>query len=184
MPRKWDFTKIKIRVIVIDMGKMQKGIHNLIKRYRMRFIKKLLDKEGKTLLDIGCKDASLHGLLKNKHEVILADISPASDLIKKEDVQSMSFKDRSFDIVLCQQVLEHVPNPIKAIAELKRVAKKQLIITVPNEPIFTALRFLFWEKEHLWAVTPAVLKMHLGNPVYEKTFFLKRYYVGIWKIKN
>lgn len=164
--------------------KIQKVVHNLIKKYRMHFIKKLLGSEGKTLLDMGCRDTSFLGLLKDKYKVTLADISPASSLVRKEDVQNMSFKDRSFDIVLCQQVLEHVPDPVKGILELKRVAKKQLIITVPSEPFFTAWRFLFWEKEHLWAITPAVLKMHLGNPEYEKTFFLKRYYVGIWKIKK
>lgn len=133
------------------------------------------------MLDIGCRDTSLYVLLKDKYEVTLADISPSSDLITKEDVQDLSFRDKSFDIVLCQQVLEHVADPVKAIAELKRVAKKQLIITVPYEPFFTALQFSFWEKEHLWAIRPSALKRHLGNPVYEKIFFLRRYYIGIWE---
>ena len=102
-------------------------------------------------------------------------------MIKKEDVQNLSFPDKSFDIVLCQQVLEHVHDPVKAISELKRVAGKQLIISVPYEPFFTLCRFLNWEKEHLWAITPRVLKVYLGEPVYESKVFLKRYYVGAWK---
>lgn len=159
---------------------IQKRIYNLIKKYRVRFIKKLLNSQSETLLDIGCQDLSLYKLIKNNYKITLADILPKNELIKKEDAQNLSFKDKSFDIVLCQQVLEHVPNPIKAISELKRVTKKQLIITVPYEPFFTLFRLFIWENEHLWAITPKLLKIYLGKPKYETKFFLNRYYLGIW----
>jgi ubiquinone/menaquinone biosynthesis C-methylase UbiE len=42
-----------------------------------------------------------------------------------------SFGDRTFDNVVCTEVLEHVPNQIDAISELCRVAKHTVIITVP-----------------------------------------------------
>ncbi len=50
-------------------------------------------------------------------------------------VQGMSFPDKSFDTVVCMEVVEHLPLEImdKGIAELKRVCKKQLIISVPYE---------------------------------------------------
>lgn len=148
----------------------------------MNFVRKLLDRESRTLLDIGCRDSLLYNSIKEKYQVTLADISPSSSLIKKEDVQNLSFQDRSFDIVLCQEVLEHVLNPVKAISELKRVAKKQLIISVPLEPFFTIWRFLSWEKEHLWAITPRLLKIHLGEPARERNIFFKRYYIAVWNM--
>lgn len=160
---------------------MMKQIYSLIKNYRFKVISKLLDANSKTLLDIGCETLFYYNKLKKRYDITLADYSPKDKVIKKEDVQNLSFKDKSFDIVLCQQVLEHVPNPVKAISELKRVTKKQLIITVPYEPFFTLFRFFNWEKEHLWAVTPKLLKFHLGKPAYENKFFFKRYYIGIWK---
>ena len=45
----------------------------------------------------------------------------------------LPINDESFDYVLCTEVLEHVPEPIKAIRELKRICKKggKIIITAP-----------------------------------------------------
>lgn len=160
---------------------LETQIYNLLRLYRWKIINKLLDINSETLLDIGCKDLFLYSKLKNKYKITLADYFPKNNVIIKEDIQNLSFKDKSFDIVLCQQVLEHMPNPPKAISELKRVTKKQLIISVPNEPFFTFYRFLIWEKEHLWAITPKILKFYLGKPIYENKIFLKTYYVGVWK---
>jgi 2-polyprenyl-3-methyl-5-hydroxy-6-metoxy-1,4-benzoquinol methylase len=47
----------------------------------------------------------------------------------------MPYGDGVFDIVLCNQVLEHIPNPQRALAELRRIvhAEGLVIIGVPNE---------------------------------------------------
>ena len=164
------------------LKKIQKDIYIMIKKYRNRLVSKQLNCKNKTVLDIGCQDLFFYNLTKDKHKVTLADINPKNELIKKEDIQKLSFEDKSFDIVLCQEVLEHLPDPIKAIKELKRVSREKVIITVPNEPFFTMFRFLIWEKEHLWSVTPKALEYYLGKPKYEKHFFLKRYYLGVWTI--
>jgi len=160
---------------------MKQRIYKVIKAYRMARVSKLLDPAARSLLDIGCQDLTLYRRIKDRYAVTLADIDPKDPVIVKGDVQRLSFKNKSFDIVVCQEVLEHVPDPVKAMVELKRVAAKQLVITVPYEPFFSLWRFLTWEKEHLWAVTPAALRVQLGKPAYETTLFLKRYYLGIWK---
>lgn len=159
-------------------------IYNLIRIRRYAVISGLLDKTADTLLDIGCSDLDFYNKLNNQYKITLADYTPISDEIIKEDVQNLSFGDNKFDIVVCQQVLEHVYDPIKAIRELRRVAAKQLIITVPYEPFFTLARALVWEKNHLWAVTPAILKHYLGSPDFEATMILKRYYIGVWIISD
>jgi ubiquinone/menaquinone biosynthesis C-methylase UbiE len=156
-------------------------IYNAIRTYRFKVVQNLLDESGTNLLDIGCQELVFYEKLKEKYKITAADYAPRHDSIKQEDVQNLSFADNSFDIVICQQVLEHVPHPVRAMAELKRVARKQLIISVPYEPFFTLARFLTWEKEHLWAVTPKALNYHLGQPVYEKKLFFKRYYLAAWK---
>ena len=63
-------------------------------------------------------------------------------VIKKGDIYKLPYKDNSFDLVLCTEVLEHLDDPGKAINELKRVAKKYVVLTVPNEPLFTIQRIL------------------------------------------
>jgi ubiquinone/menaquinone biosynthesis C-methylase UbiE len=52
------------------------------------------------------------------------------------DVGSLPFGDRSFDLVLAIEVLEHVPNPDAALRELARVARGHAVISVPREPIW------------------------------------------------
>lgn len=49
------------------------------------------------------------------------------------DITSIPLPDESFDAILCTEVIEHVPDPIKAIDELKRLLKKggTLILTAP-----------------------------------------------------
>src|SRR3989344_6715828 len=48
-------------------------------------------------------------------------------LFIKADVENLPFKDKVFDFVYCSHLLEHVENPVKAINEITRVAKKGYI---------------------------------------------------------
>ncbi len=50
------------------------------------------------------------------------------------DVQQLPYNDNEFDVVLCNETLEHVPDLHKATNELIRVCRKAVIITVPHEP--------------------------------------------------
>jgi SAM-dependent methyltransferase len=42
------------------------------------------------------------------------------------------FPDKSFDTVLLFEVLEHVPEPAETLAEARRLARKNVLITVPH----------------------------------------------------
>lgn len=60
---------------------------------------------------------------------------------KAFDVQSvlaLPYADRSFDVVMCMEVLEHLTQPADAVRELARVADRGLVFSVPNEPLFQA----------------------------------------------
>ena len=48
-------------------------------------------------------------------------------------IESLPFKDGAFDTVICTHVVEHVLDYRAAIAELRRITKKRLIIIVPRE---------------------------------------------------
>ena len=49
------------------------------------------------------------------------------------DITEIPVTDESFDIILCTEVLEHVPEPIKAIKEFSRILRKggRLYLTAP-----------------------------------------------------
>ena len=48
----------------------------------------------------------------------------------------------SSETVLCCEVLEHLDNPKKALLSLLSITKKNLILSVPREPIWSALNLL------------------------------------------
>lgn len=47
------------------------------------------------------------------------------------NIEQMPFPDKSFDVVTCLHVIEHLKDLPKAIEEMKRVARKQIIIATP-----------------------------------------------------
>lgn len=47
------------------------------------------------------------------------------------DITEIPVKNKSFDYVLCTEVLEHIPDPLKALNEISRINKKRLILTAP-----------------------------------------------------
>jgi ubiquinone/menaquinone biosynthesis C-methylase UbiE len=158
-------------------------LYKLIRLYRIKKVVKKIDKNAKTILDIGCDDETLRKYLPKKYSVYFADLNPKNKKIDKVDVENMKYKNKQFDIVICQELLEHVKDPVKAMKEIKRVAKKQIIITVPYEPFFTLLRAMRWEKEHLWTISPQALKNIFGKPELENKIFFKRDYLGVWAVK-
>jgi ubiquinone/menaquinone biosynthesis C-methylase UbiE len=52
------------------------------------------------------------------------------------DIESLPFGDDRFDLVLAIEVLEHVPDPVAALRELGRVARRDVVLSVPREPIW------------------------------------------------
>lgn len=62
--------------------------------------------------------------------------------LKKGSIYDLKYKDNSFDVVICSEVLEHIDDPEKGLEELHRVARKYLVLSVPNEPFFMLGNFL------------------------------------------
>ncbi|WP_047544633.1 class I SAM-dependent methyltransferase [Psychroserpens sp. Hel_I_66] len=59
--------------------------------------------------------------LKNIDYTTTDLLSPIADV--KADICNLPFKDNSYDIILCNHVLEHIPDDTKAMQELYRVMK-------------------------------------------------------------
>jgi ubiquinone/menaquinone biosynthesis C-methylase UbiE len=52
------------------------------------------------------------------------------------DVARLPFPPMAFDLVMAIEVLEHVDDPAAALAELRRVSRGRLVLSVPREPIW------------------------------------------------
>jgi ubiquinone/menaquinone biosynthesis C-methylase UbiE len=58
------------------------------------------------------------------------------------DVRRLPFPDDTFDLVLGIEVLEHVDGPAQALAEIRRVARDDVVLSVPREPIWRVANVL------------------------------------------
>lgn len=93
------------------------------------------------VIDVGCGLGSYgRGLLADGYDWLGAEIS-ASDCAelarlnlphRHVDGRTLPFADHSFDAALCLEVLEHIDDPRPFLAEVRRVAPRKLIVSVPN----------------------------------------------------
>jgi 2-polyprenyl-3-methyl-5-hydroxy-6-metoxy-1,4-benzoquinol methylase len=58
---------------------------------------------------------------------------------RAEEATSLSFADDEFDLACGIEVLEHVPEPEATLAEMARVARRHLLVSVPREPLWRGL---------------------------------------------
>lgn len=121
---------------------------NLWKQVGLDLLKKHVSVSGKTLLDYGCgrgealriyADAGLQvtGTDTDPECVRIATEHGKALLLNPEDPVAQ-FGAKSFDVITCFHVLEHVPSPIKTLKDLASIARSHVLVAVPN------LRFLYW----------------------------------------
>lgn len=104
--------------------------------------------------EIGCGEGHILGVLASAgFNVRGCDISPQSievarnesmlhgfDIkIQEKNIYQLEFSVDSADTVLCCEVLEHLTEPEAALKKLIAVTRKDLILSVPNEPVWHLL---------------------------------------------
>jgi len=108
---------------------------------------------GKRLLSVGSGTASDLWYLAPDNLIVAADYSPAGLTVARRhgvlglltDLNmrpSLPFRDQSFDIVICKDILEHLVEPIEVLWEVRRVLRNDgyAIINVPNH-FYWRMRF-------------------------------------------
>jgi 2-polyprenyl-3-methyl-5-hydroxy-6-metoxy-1,4-benzoquinol methylase len=137
------------------------------------YIKKYASKR---VLDIGCGiGAYTRALSQDGYECVgIEDNQTYVDDCRKSGlrVQCMNahrleFPTESFDTVIMVEVLEHLSNPILALQEAFRVAKQNVMLSVPNIdviPIMSKYQVVPWhllEATHINFFTPKILELTL-----------------------
>jgi ubiquinone/menaquinone biosynthesis C-methylase UbiE len=96
---------------------------------------------GSDVLEAGCGKGVLVGKLSERARVTATDIiisieaksrAPSATFLEA-NVEALPFPDRQFDTVVCTHTLEHVRDLAKSLSELRRLAKKKLVIVVPKQ---------------------------------------------------
>ncbi len=116
---------------------------------RMAFIKEsigeLLD-GGSSFLDVGCgtgeylkwaqttTSGEVHGCDLAEEYCRRASETAPGAIVRQSTASSLSYEDQSIDVVMCSEVIEHIPYDEQAgvVAELLRVARRHVVITTPN----------------------------------------------------
>jgi SAM-dependent methyltransferase len=85
-----------------------------------------------SVLDVGCYDAPLRALVGSARYTGV-DVAGHPDItLDLESAKRLPFDDGAFDTVLCIDVLEHLDNLHGIFDELVRVAKRHVIVSLPN----------------------------------------------------
>ena len=122
--------------------------------------------QGETVLDVGCGTGFLLDHLKRaRPDLALTGV----DFIIEEgtrtrhpdirfeqaNIEKLPVADASFDTVICTHVLEHILEFRQALSELRRVARRRLIIVVPQEREY---RFTFNPHLHFFPYPHSFLR--------------------------
>ena len=114
--------------------------------------------EYRTVLEVGCGPGDLASrILSPGVDYLGIDIDEAEIETARERYPHLSFQmgnayelpvaSNSFDLVIACEVLEHLEDPQRALAEIDRVAKSSVLVSVPWEPtwrILNVLRGKYW----------------------------------------
>lgn len=117
----------------------------LIRRFQLRVEATLAGLPDGALLDAGCGEgfilqrlaaAKLFGVDVEHEPLRFARALSGRANLARASVLALPFPEVSFPVVLCLEVLEHLPEPQRAVAELHRVSAGHLVVSVPHEPWF------------------------------------------------
>ena len=108
-------------------------------RERIADLMRLMPTGRRNSLEIGARGGYFTKLLLERFERVTAldlekpDISHPGITPVQGDVTDLNFPDDSFDVVVCTEVLEHIPPSglAAACAEIQRVARFELLVGVP-----------------------------------------------------
>lgn len=175
--------------------------YRLVKKRIVEIIKPILNKNS-NLLDIGCWDGEATKFYSEQFEtsnLYGIDIFPdVAEKAKKNGVkvgicnfenEAIPFPDQQFDIIIANQVFEHLKNIYHLMDEINRVLKAGglLLFSVPNlASLHCRLQVLFGIQPtiiklfeaHVRVFTPSALKLFLtlGNQFSIKRFTGSGYY--------
>ena len=124
-----------------------------IERKRIRRILALLAaRPGDRVLEIGCGAGHILAQVPNARRfgIDLAEslLAKAARRLAKRgslvqgDAEHLPFRDRAWERVYCSEVLEHIPSPAAALAEMHRIVAGGgvAVVSVPNERLINRLK--------------------------------------------
>jgi ubiquinone/menaquinone biosynthesis C-methylase UbiE len=137
-----------------------------------------------SIVDIGCGNGAITNSLGKKYDVTAVDRSEhALKYVTTKKVRASAdnipLEDHQYDMVFSSELLEHLPDDILkgTISEFKRLSKKYIFITVPNNENPDKLsikcpecQYVFNSPNHLRSFTPKSFELLFPEYKIQQTF--------------
>lgn len=120
----------------------------------------------RSVLEVGCGEGYLaqhllrSGACPERFEACdlsLSQIAAGIDpfiRFRQASIYSLPYANGEFELVVCCEVLEHLDDPERALAELARVTRRAALISTPHEPLWRILNLLRGSYWSAWGNTP------------------------------
>ncbi len=115
------------------------------------------------ILEVGCAENPVWAGTPFKVTTLDKSVRPEEQCFPNVigEAENLPFEDKKTDIVCCDELLEHVPDPQRVLKEAVRVARKKVIITVPWEHVWPPELKPFWNPGHVRFYAPKTLEDEL-----------------------
>lgn len=172
--------------VSVPVDYYQKSVsNNLGQRWwhlnKLKVVTEMVGFRPKKILDVGCASGWFLKMMINKFPECRGygvdvyknavyfgrENYPNLDL-RVADAHRLPFSNEYFDVVVCNEVLEHVVDPIKVLLEMRRVVKKEGLIVVEMDSgswlfrtiwgCWTYLKGKVWHDAHIQVFDTKMLK--------------------------
>jgi len=137
-PRTFLDTARKYRAVVEHLGAERGTGLSELELGRIQATIAMIPNDVTTILDVGCGDGRIIERLPKRYKTVGVDYSCNSlrQFVQRRvcaNSANLPFRDRSFDLVLCCEVLEHLPDELfeATRCELERISRRYILISVP-----------------------------------------------------
>ena len=124
-----------------------------------------------SVLDVGCGEGVVTKRLASLTGVTTVGVDLGNESMRREwrdreggllsftsaSAYELPFDGASFDCVCALEMLEHLQRPEDALAEMARVARRALLLSVPREPLWRAAHLLVGRDVRALGNTPGHL---------------------------
>jgi SAM-dependent methyltransferase len=120
------------------VGRFLGRVGDLVEAQRPRRILEVGCGEGIVIEYLGRRlpGVRIDGIELDGEALARARVRCSGAALVRGDAYGLPFRAASFDLVVCLEVLEHLDEPARALAELRRVSRRGCLVSVPHEPFF------------------------------------------------
>jgi ubiquinone/menaquinone biosynthesis C-methylase UbiE len=148
--------------------------------------KYVAEQKYKSILDCGCGIATeYYGYKNDSYDIkytgldsckffVEKNLKDGITMIESELENDLPIKQKTYDVVYCREVLEHLSYYEKTLSELIRVAKKEVIVGFFIKPTEDDDNISYWEEEDLYHNKYNLSKLESfikSNPRFDSLFW-------------